>query len=146
LTLEDEELFMKVLGITKERLILVPPADTHSNHMKVYDQIDICLDTFPYSGTTTTCEALSMNKPVITLYHSGIHAHNVSSSILSNMGCFDLIAKSEHEYVSKAIEVASSLQNYTDIRDKFISSMNPKQFTKEFEEVLIMTHAMKLES
>jgi Predicted O-linked N-acetylglucosamine transferase, SPINDLY family len=140
---EDEELFMKVLGITKDRLILVPPADTHSNHMKVYDQIDICLDTFPYSGTTTTCEALSMNKPVITLYHSGIHAHNVSSSILSNMGCFDLIAKSEHEYVSKAIEVAESLQNYTDIRDKFVASMNPKQFTREFEELLINAMSMK---
>jgi len=138
-TPNEEEMFAKKLGLDKDRLILMPPTDTHSNHMKVYDQIDICLDTFPYSGTTTTCEALSMNKPVITLYHSGIHAHNVSSSILSNMGCFDLITKSEHEYVSKAIEVASSLQNYTDIRDKFVASMNPKQFTRDFEELLIDT-------
>jgi hypothetical protein len=74
------------------------PAD----HLKDYNLVDCCLDTFPYSGTTTTCEALCMGVPVITLM-GNCHRQNVTSSILYASGfgslwCVDSVEK----YIEKA--------------------------------------------
>jgi predicted O-linked N-acetylglucosamine transferase (SPINDLY family) len=70
--------------------------------------IDICIDTFPYAGTTTTFESLSMGVPVVTLRaaHSN-HAHNVGVAILSRMeGATDLIADTEQEYIAIAVKLS----------------------------------------
>lgn len=59
---------------------------THEEHLLEYNNIDISIDTFPYSGTTTSCESLLQGVPVFTLYDSTyyFHAQNVTASILSN--------------------------------------------------------------
>ena len=70
------------LGIAPERLILLGYAHSMIDHLHTYSQIDIALDSFPYNGATTTCEALWMSVPVITLVGEQ-HVSRMGLSILS---------------------------------------------------------------
>ena len=78
-------------------------------YMRLYDQVDIALDTFPYNGTTTTCDALWMGVPVVTLV-GGHHAGRVGLSILSRLGLETLAARSADEYVEKAAALAQDVR------------------------------------
>jgi predicted O-linked N-acetylglucosamine transferase (SPINDLY family) len=73
--------------------------------MPFYNEIDISLDTFPQTGGTTTCEALFMGVPVITLVGDAVF-ERLSYSILSNAGLGDLCAFSEDEYLRIALTLA----------------------------------------
>jgi predicted O-linked N-acetylglucosamine transferase (SPINDLY family) len=80
-----------------------------------YHEIDIALDTHPYPGGTTTCDALWMGVPVVTL--AGRTALSRGSvSILSNVGMPELIARDEEQYVQKAVELATDLPRLAAIR------------------------------
>ena len=69
-----------------------------AGHFAAYREIDIALDTFPYNGATTTCEALWMGVPVVSL--SGrTHASRMGRSILSAAGLADFCAESEKDFV-----------------------------------------------
>jgi protein O-GlcNAc transferase len=71
----------------------------------MYHGIDIALDVSPYNGTTTTCEALWMGVPVLTL-RGASHAARVGTSILSHAGLTELVASRTEEYLDAAIELA----------------------------------------
>lgn len=77
-------------------------------HLNLYHQVDIALDTFPYNGTTTTFEAMWMGVPVITLTGK-VHASRVGTSILSRIEFQDGIAASESEYIEKAVKLAGNI-------------------------------------
>ncbi|CAN6439147.1 unnamed protein product [Victoria cruziana] len=77
--------------------------------------MDISLDTFPYAGTTTTCESLYMGVPCVTMAGS-VHAHNVGVSLLSKIGLKNLIAKTEEEYMQLAIQLASDISALSTLR------------------------------
>jgi predicted O-linked N-acetylglucosamine transferase (SPINDLY family) len=77
-------------------------------HLELYGQLDISLDTFPYNGATTTCEALWMGVPVVTLAGS-THASRMGMSILKAAGEDHLIAYTADEFVEKAATLASRL-------------------------------------
>src|SRR3990167_5743644 len=72
-------------GAPRERVELMGQTPTHVEHLALYSRLDIALDTFPYNGTTTTCEAMWMGVPVITLAGS-THAGRVGVSLLNNSG------------------------------------------------------------
>jgi predicted O-linked N-acetylglucosamine transferase (SPINDLY family) len=91
-------------GVARERVELVG-LDQHREHMGSYSRIDIALDTFPYHGTTTTCEALWMGVPVVTMAGRR-HVSRVSASLLTAAGLPDLIATSPEEYAAIAVELA----------------------------------------
>lgn len=100
-------------GVAAERLQLDPPGANALEMMRLYAQMDVALDTFPYHGTTTTCECLWMGVPIVTLEgprDAGIPASRVSCSIIRAV-CGDqaerLIAVSEDDYVAKAAALAS---------------------------------------
>ena len=77
--------------------------------------MDICLDTHPYSGTTTICEALWMGVPVITL--KGERAASlVGASLLNQIGMPELIAKDRDEFVTIATELARDPARFRDLR------------------------------
>ena len=77
------------------------------NYLKEYNEIDIALDTWPYPGGGTTCEALYMGVPVITLVGER-HGSRFGYSILKNIGLVEGIAFSKEEYVEKAVALAQN--------------------------------------
>jgi len=70
-------------GISRERLQVQGFTAKYEDNFKMYNEVDIALDTFPYNGTTTTCDALSLGVPVLTLVAES-HAQRVSYSISFN--------------------------------------------------------------
>lgn len=125
-----------------EMIEYVPDAKQYLN---MYNDIDICLDTFPYSGTTTSCDALMMGTPIVTLSIPNRHVSNVTSSLLINMGFPELIAHSLDEYINIAIRLANDpdkiMYYKQNIRNKFLELMNAQQFSKEFDQLLCDTYA-----
>ncbi len=96
-------------GISVNRIEFEGYTASLKDHFFLYHSIDIALDTFPYHGTTTTCEALWMGVPVVTLKGSS-HVSRVGISILSNIGQKDLIAESFDDYVNKAVSLAQDTE------------------------------------
>jgi predicted O-linked N-acetylglucosamine transferase (SPINDLY family) len=92
-------------GIEAHRVDLSGLQPHTGSHLQMYNFVDVALDTAPYAGTTTTCEALYMGVPVVTLRGRGIHAQNVGHSLLATVQLEDLAANSEEEYV----QIASAL-------------------------------------
>jgi len=131
--------YKDALEVEEDRLIIVEFC-SNEEYMNLFYKIDILLDTFPYSGTTTTCHALNASIPVVTLYHKDYHAHNVSSSLLINSGFPELVSYSENEYVDKVVELCNNpekLAEYkTIISPRFMELMKPKPFMKEYEDIL----------
>ncbi|XVE61445.1 hypothetical protein DITRI_Ditri06bG0040600 [Diplodiscus trichospermus] len=99
---------LEELGLESVRVDLLPLILLNHDHMQAYSLMDISLDTFPYAGTTTTCESLYMGVPCVTMAGS-VHAHNVGVSLLSKVGLQHLIAKNEDEYVQLALNLASDV-------------------------------------
>jgi protein O-GlcNAc transferase len=93
-------------GVHAERLILAPSAD-HYRFLKAYARIDIALDTFPYSGGTTTMEALWQGVPVLT-FRGDRWASRTTVSLLRAAGLGDWEMRSREDYVKRAIELARS--------------------------------------
>ncbi|RXH76344.1 hypothetical protein DVH24_019232 [Malus domestica] len=106
---------LEQLGLEPLRVDLLPLILLNYDHMQAYSLMDISLDTFPYAGTTTTCESLYMGVPCVTMAGS-VHAHNVGVSILSKVGLGNLIAKNEDEYVQLAVQLASDVTALSNLR------------------------------
>jgi len=101
-------------GVSPEQIELVGYLP-FEQHLRLYNRIDIGLDTFPYNGTTTTCEAMWMGVPVIALAGES-HASRVGVSLLSNVGLSELIAESTEDYIKKAVTLADNLDKLQDLR------------------------------
>jgi protein O-GlcNAc transferase len=103
-------------GISAERLVLPAEGvqDRHQ-HLARYGQIDIALDTFPFSGSTTTFEALSMGVPVVTLVGDRMVAR-WSAAMLRKVGLSRLVAKTEAEYVELAAKLAANPEELARLR------------------------------
>jgi protein O-GlcNAc transferase len=99
-----EKQFM-TLGIQPTQLIFEEMSPSPS-HLNSYHQIDIALDSYPFNGGTTTCEALWMGVPVITLVGE-THTARMGLSLLSTLGLSELIAYTPKEYVELAIKLAN---------------------------------------
>jgi predicted O-linked N-acetylglucosamine transferase (SPINDLY family) len=95
-------------GVPAERVDLMARHPDFAEHLALYHRVDIALDPFPYNGTTTTCDALWMGVPVITL-RGHRHAGRVGASLLTQVGLTDLIADSIEEYVEIAVALAGNL-------------------------------------
>ncbi|CAI0462572.1 unnamed protein product [Linum tenue] len=106
---------LEQLGLEPLRVDLLPLILLNHDHMQAYSLMDISLDTFPYAGTTTTCESLFMGVPCITM-SGAVHAHNVGVSLLSKVGLENLVAKNEDEYVQLALQLASDVDALSSLR------------------------------
>ncbi|MBI5780856.1 MAG: tetratricopeptide repeat protein, partial [Rhodocyclales bacterium] len=102
-------------GIDSKRLELVSWLPSRQDHLAFYSRIDIALDTFPYNGTTTTCEALWMGVPVVALAGDR-HAGRVGVSLLSRVGLTELIARTPEDYVRLAVDLANDTARLARLR------------------------------
>ena len=103
-------------GIEPGRIEISGGEPSMREHLAQYRRVDVALDTFPYNGTTTTCEALWMGVPVVTL--SGTrHASRTGASILANCGLSDLIATDGDGYLEIARRVAGDVERLRDFRE-----------------------------
>ncbi len=114
----------------------------HEDHLNLYKKIDLCLDTFPYNGVTTTFESLWMNVPVIVLKGNNFTSR-CGVSIIKNSKQDYLIANNKKEYVSKAVFLAKNLDQLNIIRknlyDNILSTdlFNTKKFSRDFNNILL---------
>jgi protein O-GlcNAc transferase len=114
--LVDERLarVLRATGIPAERFDMKPGGQ---NFLAAYNDVDIALDSFPYNGTTTTCEALWMGVPVVTLRGDRFVAR-VGASLLANTGMGDLVAENPREYIEKAVALAGDPDRLTRWREE----------------------------
>lgn len=101
-------------GIGEERLHFIGDVPLR-RHLELYSHVDIALDTFPYSGTTTTCEALWMGVPVVTV-EGCCHAGRVSTDILIRAGLAGLVSNSTAGYLERAVGLAADLDGLAQVR------------------------------
>ena len=101
-------------GVEQSRLTLEGKSP-HSELLARYNDVDIALDTFPYTGGLTTCEALWMGVPAITK-PGETFASRHSLSHLTNVGVPELVADDLPDYVSKAVELANDVSRLTGLR------------------------------
>ena len=126
-------------GVSSDRLTLLPYLYRISSHLETYGRADIALDTFPYHGTTTTCETLWMGVPVVTLAGQ-THASRTGVSLLTQVGLEEFIAETPERYVELAVEKAQDLDRLRQIRaslrERMASSslMDYPGFTRKLED------------
>lgn len=95
-------------GVAPERLVWSSFVSGMKAHLGMYHQVDIALDSFPYNGTTTTCEAAWMGVPVVTLTGEvGMHRARVGTSLLTTLGLPELIAPTVERYIEIAVGLAN---------------------------------------
>lgn len=120
------------------RVAIMPKTPMLWHHYAAYAEIDIALDTFPYNGTTTTCDALWMGVPVVT-FKGDRHAARMTASLLSRMQLDDLIAEDMAGYVAKAVALATDKSRLAElrrtIRPRFMQSPlgRPEIVTRDLE-------------
>jgi len=108
------------------------------DYFKLHHRIDIALDPFPWAGGTTTCDALWMGVPVVTLTGQTAVSRG-GASILSNVNLPDLITRSPEAYIQKAIALSNDLDRLAALRSTLRPTMmqsplmNAPQFTRDLE-------------
>ncbi len=109
-------------GIDPDRIGVRGFTATKQEHLELYGTCHIALDTYPYHGTTTTCEALWMGVPVISLSGAS-HVSRVGTTILSAVGIPELIAASRTEYIDTAVALARDRHRIARYRQTLRSQM-----------------------
>ncbi len=104
----------ELLGISRDR-IEISGGMTYLEHMRQYERIDIGLDTFPFNGHKTTCDALWMGVPVISLVGDSF-ASRLGLDLLKAIGLEFFAAETEAEYLAKATALAQNHQSLAKIR------------------------------
>ncbi|MEA2734261.1 MAG: protein O-GlcNAc transferase, partial [Humisphaera sp.] len=103
-------------GVNGDRIDLVTLAPKFEDHLAAMSAVDIALDTFPYNGTTTTCETLWMGVPVVTLT-GDTHVARMGLSILDSIGLSDLAqATTTTAYVETAVKLAGDVERLRELR------------------------------
>jgi predicted O-linked N-acetylglucosamine transferase (SPINDLY family) len=111
---------------------------TGSKYFEQYNQIDVALDPFPYAGGTTTCDALWMGVPVVSLTGKTAVSRG-GLSILSNLGKPEWATGDPDRYMQIAVEVASDLPRLAELRaslrQRMLNSplMDAPQFARDIE-------------
>lgn len=133
------KLWMSKFGKYSSRVFAMGASRDHKSHLRLFRILDIHLDTFPYSGTTISSESLYMNVPVVTLapeISESSHVERVTGSLLNAIGLSQLVARTEEEYISKAVQYA---RVEFGVREKLLKSSvcDQDDFIKKWETLLI---------
>ena len=130
---------LKRLGLDLTRIEMRPYSQ---NWILEYNDVDIVLDTFPYTGGVTTCEALYMGVPVVSRYGER-HGSRFGLSILSNIGLEELAVASYDEYINRAVALASDWELLAILKKNLRTMMkksplmDSKNYLREIQEAFI---------
>jgi predicted O-linked N-acetylglucosamine transferase (SPINDLY family) len=94
-------------GVDPSRLIYATRVPSIEDHLARYKLADVCLDTFPYNGHTTTSDALLAGVPVVTMMGSSF-ASRVAGSLLNDVGLMELACSSYQEYFEKTLQIINN--------------------------------------
>ena len=111
----------KRLNITADRIIL-EEGGSRTQYFSAYHSVDFLLDTFPFPGGTTTCEALWMGIPTLTLAGNTL-LERQGMSLLNCVNPNDCIADDEEAYIQKAIFFAKDFQHLNQLRQQLRATM-----------------------
>ena len=127
-----------VAGVERKRITMIPYS-APEDYFAQYGQVDIALDTMPFSGGTTTCDAILMGVPVITA--PGLRSWSRSAaSVLATVGLQAWVADSEEDYVFRAIQFAHEVPTIAALRRSLRSTilesplMDGKQFAIDMQD------------
>jgi protein O-GlcNAc transferase len=122
------------LGVEPDRLDLRGWSASGHDHLATYNEVDVALDSFPYHGTTTTCEALWMGVPVVSLVGDA-HVSRVGLALLTAVGQPDWCASSQDEYVARAVALARHRPERRAVRAAMQASplLDPVPLVRELE-------------
>ena len=129
---------LAAMGIDRQRLILSGRTPSPHDHLKTYLGVDLCLDSYPYNGTTTNCDSFIMGVPVLTMTGTR-HASRVTASQLRALDLDSLIAHDSDHYVDIAVRLASDIRMLNSIRQDLRSRltdsalMDYQDFTRQLE-------------
>jgi predicted O-linked N-acetylglucosamine transferase (SPINDLY family) len=115
-------------GIHPSRVTLENNLSLYAGHLSVYSQMDIALDPFPWSGHTTTCEALWMGVPTVTLYGKTCVGRMCASTLIS-VGLSELVTRNDEEYIHAAHKLASNIVSLENLRLGLRERMNQAIFS-----------------
>ena len=127
-------------GVKSDRLILEGPSD-RGDYFQAYNKVDVILDTFPYPGGTTSCEAVWMGVPVLTL-RGDRFLSRLGFSINSNVALLDWVAEDIEDYVATAVMHASNQRQLINLRlnlrDRVLNSplFDQVRFARHFEQMI----------
>lgn len=113
--------YLERAGIEPHRILIEGPSP-HNQLLQAYNRVDVALDPWPYSGGLTTCEALFMGVPVVTL-PGPTFAGRHSASHLTNAGLEQLVANNWQHYHDIVVNLASDLDNLNNIRTHLRSAL-----------------------
>ena len=131
----------KEFNVDNSRVLFSKREEKRNDHYKIYNKIDISLDTFPYPGVTTSIESIWMGVPVLTLKGNNF-VSRCGESINLNLKMSDFIAKNKTEYISKALSLTEDINNLVEIRkslrQKALASplFDTEKFGQDFGDLL----------
>lgn len=127
-------------GLALERLELLGRSRTVAEHLAEYRHVDIALDPFPYTGSTTTCEALWMGVPVVSLRGNN-YVGRMTASLLETLGAKELIADTQAAYKAIAERLAKDTRSLLAYRKELRGAMagsaicNATAYTRGLEDL-----------
>lgn len=136
-------------GVEEGRVTLIGRTPSRYAYLKLYHGVDVCLDPFPYNGITTTCDALWMGVPLITLAgRTSVSRQGVG--LLSNVGLHELIAETPDAYVAVAARLTAQLSKLSalrsGLRERMTRSplMDRVRFTRRLEAAYVDVRERRL--
>jgi protein O-GlcNAc transferase len=126
-------------GVEADRIVFLEKLP-HREYLAYYENIDIVLETFPFTGNTTTVDALWMGVPVPTFVHDNF-VGRLGLSILSTIGLNEFIAFTRDEYIRKVSSLAGDIERLSSLRRNLRDTLNDSslcnglEFTSDLENV-----------